>query len=52
MKYLIVWILWPELRMYLQGVWFSNKSENILTAIVTCFGYFSFIQRNSLQSFW
>ena len=30
MKYLVVWILWPELRIYLQGVWFSDKFENIL----------------------
>ena len=30
MKYLVVWILWPELQIYLQGVWFSDKFENNL----------------------
>ena len=30
MKYLTVWILWPGIRIYLQGVWFSGKLENVL----------------------
>ena len=30
MKYLVVWILWPELRIYLQGIWFFDKFENTL----------------------
>ena len=29
MPYFVVWILWPELRIFSQGVWFLNKSENI-----------------------
>ena len=30
MKYLVVWILWPELRIYLQGVWLFDKFKNTL----------------------
>ena len=29
MPYFVVWILWPELRIYSQGVWFFDKFENI-----------------------
>ena len=25
MRYLVVWILWPELPIYLQGIWFFDK---------------------------
>ena len=25
MSYFVNWILWPELRIYLQGVWFFDK---------------------------
>ena len=25
--YFLVWILWPELRIYLLGIWFSNKDN-------------------------
>ena len=28
-QYSVVWILWLELRIYLQRVWFSDKFENI-----------------------
>ena len=26
----VAWILWPELRIYSQGVWFFDKVENII----------------------
>ena len=26
----VAWILWPELRIYWQGVWFFDKVENII----------------------
>ena len=29
MPYFVVWILWPELQIYLQGVWFFIKFKNI-----------------------
>ena len=29
-NYLVVWILWPELRIYLQRVWFFDKFKNTL----------------------
>ena len=28
--YFNVWIIWPELRIYSQGVWVFNKFENII----------------------
>ena len=35
MKNLVVRIVWPELWIYLQGVWFSNKFGNILRCLIT-----------------
>ena len=29
MSYFVVWIIWPELRIYSQGVWFFDEFENI-----------------------
>ena len=26
----VVWILWLELRIYSQGVWFFEKTENVI----------------------
>ena len=29
MQYFVAWILWPELRIYSQGVWFFIKFKNV-----------------------
>ena len=32
MQYFVVWILWPELRIYSQRVWFRNSEISFMNS--------------------